>query len=336
VGLPLQRFRAAFDEMQVRHVKNHRSAGQAHGIRHSPATHQVSGDIAGGHFREAAAGHHGRPNPRCSLVPFRPYLNERAKQGRPGGLAAAGLLREIRALGYQGSAFQLRIWLAKHQATRIDEGTMTSLASEPGRQMLVDFSVCRRGHSPMFAFIATLSHSQMTFVNFVPDESCDSVHDALLLAFNYFAGIPQEVLFDQEMIDRLVLDGHPGDPFLSNADLWQMAEQLGFRWLPLGHELRLKARIKRAQRYVQTRFFDALDSRVSSSGFLLDCATANRQVGDWLAKEANVRMLLSLDERPIDRWRRERLRLKPLPLAVLRDWAPLLADRSKPPLRDPR
>lgn len=167
-------------------MKNQRSARQAHSVWHIPATHQVSGDIAGGHFREAAAGHHGRPNPRCSLVPFQPYLCERAKQERPGGLAAARLLSEIRALGYQGSAFQLRMWLARNDATTPDQGTMTSLATEPGRQMLVDLSVCRRGHSPIFACVATLSYSEMTFVNFLPDEACNSVHDALLLAFDYF------------------------------------------------------------------------------------------------------------------------------------------------------
>ena len=138
------------------------------------------------------------------------------------------------------------------------------------------------------------------------------------------------------MIDCLIPHGHPSDPFLSNDDLWQIADQLGFRVHPLGHEPSRKARIERTQRYVQGRFFDPLDRRVSSAGVLLDCATANRQASDWLAKEANVRMLPSLGERPIDLWRRERLRLKPLPPAVLRDWAPLLADRSKLPLRDLR
>jgi len=60
--------------------------------------------------------------------------------------------------------------------------------TEPGQQMQADFVVFRRTQSPLSAFVATLGY--MTYVHFVPDESFDSVHDALLLAFDYFGGVP--------------------------------------------------------------------------------------------------------------------------------------------------
>jgi len=62
----------------------------------------------------------------------------------------------------------------------------------------------------------------------------------------------------------------------------------------------------------------------------VDCGTANRLVGDWLAEVANVRVHATLGERPIDRWRREQGLLTPLPQALRRAWGPLLGERPRP------
>jgi len=56
--------------------------------------------------------------------------------------------------------------------------------------------VLRRGRERLSAFVATLGHSRLSFVQFVTDEQIQTVLGCLRLAFDAFDGVPQHVLFD--------------------------------------------------------------------------------------------------------------------------------------------
>lgn len=168
----------------------------------------------------------------------------------------------------------------------------------------------------------------MTYVHFVPDESFDSVHDALLLAFDYFGGVPQEVLFDNMKTVALERDAYCNDSHRFHPGLLQLADDLGFRIrLCRPYWARTKGKVERFNRYLRESFYNPLHSRVKAAGLRVDCGTANRLVGDWLAEVANVRVHATLGERPIDRWRCEPGLLTPLPQALRRAWGPLLGER---------
>lgn len=81
----------------------------------------------------------------------------------------------------------------------------------------------------MSAFVATLGYSRMTYVHFVPDESFYSVHDSLLLAFDYFGGVPDEILFDNMKTAVIERDAYGDGQHRFHAGLLQMADDLGFR-----------------------------------------------------------------------------------------------------------
>ena len=77
--------------------------------------------------------------------------------------------------------------------------------TQPGQQMQVDFTTIRRNNTTLKAFVATLGYSRATFVKFYDHERTDAWIDGLENAFQFFAGVPQEILFDNAktiMIER--------------------------------------------------------------------------------------------------------------------------------------
>ncbi|ASL25256.1 IS21 family transposase [Azotobacter chroococcum] len=307
-------------------------ARQGHSIRQIAKMLGVSRNTVRRYLKEPAVPRYSPRDPRpTKLDPFHDYLRERVKQAHPLWLPSTVLMREICEQGYQGGASQLRAWLARLKPARPDDGPVVRFETEPGQQMQADFVVFRRAKSPLSAFVATLGYSRMTYVHFVPDESFDSVHDALLLAFDYFGGVPQQVLFDNMKTVVLERDAYGDGSHRFHPGLLQMADDLGFRIrLCRPYRARTKGKVECFNRYLRESFYNPLHSRVKAAGLLVDCGTANRLVGDWLAEVANVRVHATLGERPIDRWRREQGLLTPLPQALRRDWEPLLGNRPRP------
>ncbi|ELQ09044.1 IS21 family transposase [Pseudomonas syringae] len=306
-------------------------ARQGHSIRQIAKTLGVSRNTVRRYLREPSVPSYSREPRPTKLDAFHSYLHERVRQAHPLWLPSTVLLREIRERGYEGGASQLRAWLAKIKPAKRDDGPVVRFETEPGKQMQADFIVFRRAKSPMSAFVATLGYSRMTYVHFVPDESFDSVHDSLLLAFDYFGGVPDEILFDNMKTAVIERDAYGEGQHRFHAGLLQMADDLGFRIrLCRPYRARTKGKVERFNRYLRESFYNPLNSRVSSAGLLVDCGTANRLVGEWLADVANVRTHATLKERPIDRWRQEQGLLTPLPHAVHQAWKALLGDTHRP------
>ncbi|GAB1719551.1 MAG: hypothetical protein NTAFB09_12820 [Nitrosospira sp.] len=62
--------------------------------------------------------------------------------------------------------------------------------------MQADFTHIRRGRDPLLAFVATLGYSRASWVCFTSNERADTLCACLELAFGYFGGVPEHVLFD--------------------------------------------------------------------------------------------------------------------------------------------
>lgn len=264
------------------------------------------------------------PRP-TKLDPFKGYLQERIREARPHWLPATVLLREIQSEGYRGGISQLKAFIAPLKPARLKDDPVVRFETEPGRQMQVDFVVFRRKCQPMSAFVATLGYSRMSFVRFVPDESFDSVRDSLLSAFGYFGGVPSEVLFDNMKTVVLERDAHGAGLHRFHPGLLQLADDLGFVVrLCRPYRAKTKGKVEHFNRYLRESFYNPLASRLKGAGMLVDCATANRLVAQWLAEVANIRAHGTTNERPIDRWREEREHLIPLPDRVWREEAPIL------------
>lgn len=310
-------------------------ARQGQGIREIARTLGVSRNTVRRYLKaDAVPTYKVRPPRPTKLEPFKAYLLQRVAQARPHWLPATVLLREIGEQGYRGGISQLKAFLAPHKPARSAQtDAVVRFETEPGRQMQADFVVFRRRQQPMSAFVATLGYSRMSFVRFVPDESFESVRQCLLAAFDYFGGAPAEVLFDNMKTVVLARDAYGAGLHRFHPGLLQLADDTGFVVrLCRPYRAKTKGKVERFNRYLRESFFNPLASRLKGSGLLLDCATANRRVDDWLAEVANVRLHATTQARPIDLWREERNRLTPLPAQICQDWAPLLSGQTRRPL----
>src|SRR5690606_36255687 len=128
------------------------------------------------------------------LDPYKVYLSERVEQARPRWIPATVLLREIRERGYDGGISQLKAWLAPLK--RSEPEPVVRFETPPGRQVQVDFTCVRRGRDPLVALVATMGYSRASFVKFTTREDAATLCAGLREAFDYFGGVPEQVLFD--------------------------------------------------------------------------------------------------------------------------------------------
>lgn len=131
------------------------------------------------------------------LDPFKAYLRERVSAARPNWLPATALFIEIQALGYSGGLTHLRMFLRSLRVTAARE-PVVRFETAPGHQLQVDRIVFRCGRSPLPAFVATMGYSRASYVEFVTDEKLPTLLGCHERAFDFFGGVPHEVLYDNE------------------------------------------------------------------------------------------------------------------------------------------
>ena len=297
-------------------------ARQGKAIREISRDLGISRNTVRRYLREEDAPTYAPRAPRPTrLDPYKAYLLERIEQAKPVWLPATVLLRELREQGYRGGISRLKAFLAPFKPTKREEGPVVRFETAPGQQMQVDFITFRRKH-PLSAFVATLGYSRMSFVHFGISQDVEAVQAGLIAACAYFGGVPREILFDNMKAVVLARDTYGPGLHRFHPTLLQLADDLGcVPRLCRPYRPRTKGNVERFNRYLRESFYNALASRVRD--VVLDAATANRFVLEWLAEVANIRIHAGLGMRPKDLWQEELTRLAPLPSACRRAWSPL-------------
>jgi transposase len=266
------------------------------------------------YLREQRTVRYGPRKPRpCKLDEYKALLQERVEQARPDWIPATVLLREIRAAGYAGGISQLKSYLAPMKAVAPDP--VVRFETEPGRQMQADFTVIRRRRDRLSAFVATLGYSRATFVRFTEQEDFPIWRDCLQAAFEYFGGVPQEVLFDNAKPVIIERDVYGPGQHRWHAGMLQFARDVGFQLrVCRPYRARTKGKVERFNGYLKRSFLVPLAATLKAGGLKLDVETANREVLRWLSQVANVRVHATTLERPSVRLSIEQLRLSALPV----------------------
>jgi transposase len=140
-----------------------------------------------------------RPERPGKLEAFQTYLQERVKAAHPATLPATVLFRELQERGYTGSLSLLRMHLREGRPVTAPE-PMVRFETEPGRQCQMDWVEFRKGRDRLAAFVATLGYSRASYVEFVTDEKLETLLACHGNAFDYFGGVPREVLYDNMKI----------------------------------------------------------------------------------------------------------------------------------------
>ena len=244
---------------------------------------------------------------------FKAYLIERIAQARPDWIAAPVLTREIAERGYDGGVGMVKAFIRTHKPMPRPD-PVVRFETAPGVQMQADFVVFRRRESPLLAFVATLGCSRASYVRFTTDEGADTVSACLIQAFEYFGGVPREVLFDNAKSVIITRDAYGIGLHRFHAGLLDLANAYGF--IPRvcrPYRARTKGKVERFNRYLREGFYVPLRSRLQSAGLLLDADTANVEVARWLREVANARVHGTTQQVPTESLLAERKALLPLP-----------------------
>lgn len=242
-------------------------------VYHWMTTGQLERDLVGGRPRVRA----GRPR---KLEPYRSIITTRLATYPE--LSAVRLFEEIRAAGYAGGITQLRDYVADIRP-RPEPEPVVRFETALGQQAQVDFAECRFPWGKRFGLLVVLGYSRLLWLRFYPHQTRGTVLEGLEAAFQYFSGVPHELLFDQ-MKSVILEDRRPdGGKLLENAEFLRFAAHWGFRIRACRtYRARTKGKVERPIGYVRGNLLYGRE-------FLGDADLA-AHAERWLEHTANVRV----------------------------------------------
>lgn len=254
--------------------------------------------------RAAAPARQGRRK-GSKLEPYKPVVDRLLAEGI---WNAVVILREIQAEGYRGGMTILREYVGPKRALRPGRATVR-FETKVGQQLQSDWSQV----VTMIAGKRTRVHFQLNELaysrrfHFWCTDSQDAEHtyEGLVRSFEYFGGVPQEVLVDNQKA-AVLSPGTGGRPQF-NSRFLDLAAHYGFAPRACRpNRARTKGKGERAIGYVKQHFFVRYRSFES-------WAHLNQLAEQWLAEEADQRVHGTVREVVAERFAREQPSLSALP-----------------------
>ena len=245
-----------------------------------------------------------RASRSSKLDPFKPLVDRLLADGVWNGVV---ILRELQAAGYSGSRTILRDYIAPKRALRPSRATVR-FETEPGRQLQSDWGeliIDLADHPTKIYFIVNLLGYSRRF-HFWCTSSLDAEHtyEGLIRSFEYFGGLPKEVLVDNQKAAVLL---HHRDRLQFNERFLDLAAHYGFTPRACRpYRARTKGKDERMVGYIKHHFFVRYRSFDS-------WAHLNQLAEQWLREEADQRMHGTVHEVVALRFEREQPTLVPLP-----------------------
>ncbi len=230
------------------------------------------------------------------------WLNDPVKTQWTG----ARMLDELQDRGYTGGRTVLNDYL---RALRPKPAVMAEARFhvKPGQQAQIDWA--EMGSVPIdgvmtkvYAFVAILAWSRTLFVRFTTDMRLLTWLDCHRRAFEFFGGVPHEVLIDNL---KTGVESRAGGTIRWHPAYAALAVGCGF--VPMAHfpmRPKTKGRVERIVRFARERFF--------TGRRLTNLDSFNLEAIEWLDKRANQRVHRMTAARPCDRLAVERAALLPL------------------------
>lgn len=256
-----------------------------------------------------------RPDKPSKLDPFKPYLKQRVEAAKPHWIPASVLFDELKEKGFDGGISILRQYLAPFKQVKAEP--VVRFETEPGHQMQIDFTTIRRGKHTLKAFVATLGYCRASFVKFYDNERAEAWQEGLIEAFDYFGGVPRQVLCDNAKALILERDAYAEGHHRFHPGMLQLAKDFGFQLKACRpYRAQTKGKVERFNHYLKHSFVIPLAAQLKVQGLVLDVAMANAKVGPWLVEVAHQRVHGTTGQPPQQLLDKERESLQPLPTRV--------------------
>jgi len=247
-----------------------------------------------------------RKPPSSKLDPYKPKIDQLLKENV---WNAVVILREIQTDGYAGGIALVRRYIEPKRVLRPSRASVR-FENGHGEQLQTDWgeiTVEIAGQPTKVYFIVnTLGYSRR--FHFWCSDSLDAEHtyEGLIRSFEYFGGVTQEVLVDNQK-SAVLQASNQGQPRFNERFLDLAAH---YEFTPKAcrpYRARTKGKDERMVGYIKHNFFVRYRSFES-------WVHLNQLAERWLAEEADLRVQATVKEVVIERFAREQPTLDPLPL----------------------
>lgn len=255
--------------------------------------------------RGRAPGVERKPRP-SKLDPYKAQIDQLLAEGV---WNAVVILRELQAQGYEGGSTILRAYIHPRRTQRQSQATVR-FETPPGRQLQTDWgatTTCIAGETVKVHFIVnTLGYSRRFHFWCTDSQDAEHTYEGLIRSFEYFGGVTEEVLVDNQKAAVLTHRAEGAVQF--NPRFVDLAGCYGF--VPRAcqpYRARTKGKDERMVGYVKQHFF--VRYRAFESW-----AHLNQLAEQWLTQEADQRVQNTVKEVVAVRFTREAPALQPLPV----------------------
>lgn len=240
------------------------------------------------------------------LTPFLATLRERAPQVH---WNATRLFRELRELGYSGSYDQVvREVRSLKAAARLADAATILCETAPGQRAKVDWGSTwvffGTARVRVYLFVMTLQYSRRFTVEATLDDTLATFLTCHEHAFEWFGGLPKEILYDNPKTMVTERDAH-GRVLRWNPLLLDFLQYYGVTPKIFSPNSACPtAKGEGGVKYVKRDFFPG---RVGNG-----LADLNQALRTWVRTVADCQIDKNTHQRPIDRFREEAGQLAPL------------------------
>lgn len=234
------------------------------------------------------------------LEPFMSFIQERAPQI---DFNATRIYDELKLKGYTGSYSMIKLAVRPLREAAISAAAATlRFETPPGKQAQMDWGstlVMLNGQPKrVHVFVLVLGYSRTLYVEFTEDEKLPALILCHEHAFEWFGGLPDEILYDNP---KTIVQKRDNGNVLFNPKFQDFARYYGFDIrVCQPYRARTKGKIESGVKYVKKSF--ALGRQFRSLEDL------NEQAHSWVRDTADQRTHGTTHQKPADRFLEENLR----------------------------
>lgn len=239
------------------------------------------------------------------LDDFKEIINNKLELG----CSSMSIFKFIQKDGYKGSYSLLADYANKHKCEEVKKATLRYETS-PGLQAQVDWKesikiVSKTGEIfEVNIFLMILGYSRMKFLKLTSDRTQKTLFECMNKAFEYFAGVPKEILFDNmpTVVDRA--NSRIGNVKI-NTKFLQYSKDVGFNIIT--------CRAYRPQTKGKVEALAKLVDRLKVYNNEFETYEQLQDIVNNFMKEINNEVSQATNQKPIDRIKKEAKYLLPLP-----------------------
>ena len=225
------------------------------------------------------------------------------------GCTSMAIFKFIQKDGYTGSYSLVADFVQKHKEEQIKKATIR-FETAPGLQSQVDWKENLKmisKHGELFEvniFLMVLGYSRTKFVKLTSDKTQKTLFECMNEAFEYFGGVPKEIVFDNmaTVVDRA--NSRIGNVKL-NTKFVQYSKDIGFN--------PITCRIYRPQTKGKVESLAKLVDRLQVYNHEFETYEELEKIIKMFMKEINNEISQGTNMKPIERLEKETKYLLPLP-----------------------